>query len=99
MQAIEKDYRRREELDRQLHAVIRFRRDVRFPRFPMQKGEHWGFVASGRNKDRLRQIQQGERFEFAGGLCLAEDVELIYVGPANLDYSIAAGYVRQDSSG
>ena len=75
------------------HAVIRFTRDCQFPRFSMKKGERWGFVASGKNADRLDAIKSGQRFDFAGGQCLAEDVEIIYYGPGNLEYSIAAGYV------
>lgn len=76
------------------HAVIRFKRDVTFPRFSMKKGERWGFVIFGKMMDRLAAIKSGERFEFAGGQCLAEDVEVIYEGPCNLNYSIAAGYVQ-----
>jgi hypothetical protein len=78
------------------HAVIQFRRAVRFPRFSMSEGERWGLVVWGKNAERVEAIKAGERFDFAGGQCLAEDVELIYEGPANLEFSRAAGYL--DSS-
>ena len=75
------------------HAVIRFKRDCSFPRFPMKSGERWGFAVGSKSEAWLKAIQAGERFDFAGGLCLAEDVEIIYDGPGNMEYSIAAGYV------
>ena len=75
------------------HAVIRFLRPVSFPRFSMSEGERWGFVATQKNAERLRQIKSGGRFDFAGGQCLACDVELVYEGPGNLEYSIAMGTV------
>lgn len=81
------------DLDRP-HAVIRFKRDFSFPRFSMKAGERWGFVVFGKHVERLRQIKAGERFEFAGGQCLAEDVEVIYEGPPGIEYSIAAGYIQ-----
>ena len=76
------------------HAVIRFRRAVSFPRFSMAEGERWGFVVWGKNADRIAAIKAGERFNFAGGQCLAEDVELVYEGPADLEFSRAAGYLN-----
>ncbi len=36
---------------------------------------------------------EGDRFDFAGGQCLAIDVDIIYEGPGNLDFSRAAGYI------
>ncbi len=75
------------------HAVIRFKRDVQFPRFDMKAGERWSFVVFGKHAERLARIKAGERFDFAGGQCLAEDVELVYEGPCGLEYSVAAGYV------
>lgn len=75
------------------HAVIRFKRDVQFPRFGMRTGERWGFVVFGKHEERLKRIKAGERFDFAGGQCLAEDVEIVYEGPCGLEYSIAAGYI------
>lgn len=75
------------------HAVIRFKRDCQFPRFSMKAGERWGFQLSQQNQARLDAIRAGERFAFAGGQCLAEDVEIIYEGPGNFEYAIAAGHV------
>ncbi len=75
-------------------AVIKFKRDVQFPRFSMKAGERWGFVIADANIGRLAAIKTGDRFDFAGGQCLTKDVELIYEGPGNLQYSIAAGYIR-----
>lgn len=77
-----------------LHAVIRFKRAVEFPRFSMAEGERWGFMVYGKSVDRLRSIKAGDRFDFAGGQCLSADVELIYEGPGNRGYSIAAGYIK-----
>lgn len=76
-----------------LHAVIRFKRDCNFPRFSMKAGERWGFCLGGANREKLEAIKAGRRFDFAGGQCLAEDVDIVYEGPSNLAYSIAAGYV------
>ena len=66
---------------------------MQFPRFSMARGERWGFVVFGKNADRVAAIKAGDRFDFAGGQCLPQDVELIYVGPGNLEYSRAAGYI------
>lgn len=76
------------------HAVIRFRRAVNFPRFGMAEGERWEFIVYGKNRERLEKIRKGERFDFAGGLCLAEDVEIVYVGPCGKQLAVAAGRVR-----
>lgn len=81
-----------------LHAVIQFQRDVIFPRFSMSKGERWGFVVYGKYERMLHAIKAGERFEFAGGQCLAEDVRIIYEGPGDLNYSIATGVVAAKPS-
>ena len=75
------------------HAVIRFKRAVQFPRFSMAEGERWGFVVYGKTADRIAAIKAGDRFDFAGGQCLAVDVDIIYEGPGNLDFSRAAGYI------
>ncbi|MBK4736219.1 hypothetical protein JJB74_16470 [Noviherbaspirillum sp. DKR-6] len=84
-----------EQQDRdKLHAVIRFKRAIQFPRFSMREGERWGFVLFRKTLTNLKAIEAGERFDFAGGQCLADDVELIYVGPGNIEYSRACGYVR-----
>ena len=76
-----------------LHAVIRFKRALSFPRYSMKAGERWGFVAFRKRVDHLKAIQAGERFDFAGGQCLAEDVEVIYIGQGHSEYSRAAGYI------
>lgn len=81
------------DIDR-MHAVIQFRCAVSFPRFSMAKGERWSFVVYGKHRERLAALKEGRRFEFAGGLCLAEDVDLIYEGPCCEAYSRAAGYIR-----
>jgi len=78
-----------------LHAVIKFKRDISLPRFSMKAGERWGFVVFGKMERLLAAIKAGDRFEFAGGQCLAEDVEVVYEGPANIEYSVAAGYVQR----
>ncbi|MCR4469866.1 MULTISPECIES: hypothetical protein [unclassified Burkholderia] len=75
------------------HAVIRFKRSVQFPRFSMAKGERWGGAVYGKTADRIAVIKAGDRFDFAGGKCLAIDVEIIYEGPGNLDFSRGAGYI------
>lgn len=75
------------------HAVIRFKRKVDFPRFSMEAGQRWSFVVYGKMKVMLDAIKAGERFLFAGGQGLAEDVEIIYEGPCGEEYSIASGHV------
>jgi hypothetical protein len=60
----------------------------------MKEGEKWGFVVSKKWADAVKAIQAGERFTFAGGQCLAEDVRLIYLGPGDEGYSRAAGYIQ-----
>lgn len=81
------------------HAVIEFQLDLTFPRFSMKRGERWGFVVWGKQADWLDRITSGQRFEFAGGQCLAEDVLLVYLGPADIDYTYAASYARPDVAG
>lgn len=76
------------------HAVIRFKRRVELPRFTMDAGERWGFVVFGKYKELIEQIKRGERFDFAGGQVLANDVEVIYEGDCGLEYSIASGNIR-----
>lgn len=61
-------------------CVIEFLRDVNFPNFPMFKGERWSFQVAKKHETRLKNIKNGKRFEFAGGLCLAEDVKIVYEG-------------------
>lgn len=76
------------------HAVIRFKRDVSFPRFGMKRGERWGFVVHRKWATAIENIKAGGRFDFAGGQCLAEDVEIVYEGPGDLNYSIACGNIQ-----
>lgn len=78
------------------HAVIQFKRSVDFPRFSMRSGERWSFVVYGKWADRLARLKAGDRFDFAGGQCLAQDVELIYEGPCDINYSIAAGHIKPE---
>jgi hypothetical protein len=59
------------------------------------EGERWGFVIHPKSVHQLKAIEAGERFKFAGGQCLAEDVDLIYLGPADSEYSVACGYVSK----
>lgn len=80
------------DLQRQ-HAVIRFKRAVEFPRFSMNAGERWGFVVYGKTRVMLDAIKAGQRFLFAGGQGLAEDVEVIYEGPCGHEYSVACGNI------
>ena len=59
--------------------VLRFLRDVRFPRFPMKAGESWDCDEGwGTGQAYLEAIASGDdRFEFAGGHCLLQDVERV----------------------
>lgn len=77
------------------HAVIRFKRAVSFPRFSMAEGERWGFVVYGKTEQRLEAIRAGERFDFAGGQGLAEDVEIVYEGECGREYSEACRNTRK----
>ena len=42
-------------------AVIRFKRDTKFPRFAVSAGERWSFLAVNKTQERLDQIKRGER--------------------------------------
>jgi len=79
---------------RRTYAVIRFTRDVKFPRFSMSAGERWSFVVYGKTKAMLEAIRAGDRFEFAGGLGLPGDAEIIYEGSSGLEYAVAAGHIK-----
>ena len=81
-----------------LRAVVRFTRDVEFPHFSMRAGERWGFVVAGALCQRLTNIKAGKRFDFAGGLCLARDVELLYEGDSGRDYGAAMGCTAQTAA-
>lgn len=78
---------------RRTHAVIRFTRDVKFPRFSMSAGERWSFVVYGKTREMLEAIRAGDRFAFAGGLGLPGDAEIIYEGDCGREYAIAAGHI------
>jgi hypothetical protein len=53
------------------HAVIRFTREIQFPRFSMAEGERRHFVVYRKTAKALEAIKAGDRFDFAGGQCLA----------------------------
>ena len=71
------------------HAVIEFLRDINLPRFSMKAGERWGFVVHRKYEAMLENIKRGERFDFAGGQVLAQDVKVVYEGDCGRGYSIA----------
>lgn len=75
------------------HAVIRFKRATSFPRFSMAAGERWSFVVYGKTERMLEAIRSEDRFEFAGGIGVSADVEIVYEGPAGRDLQVAAGWV------
>ena len=58
---------------------LRFVRDVRFPKFGMKAGESWECDEGwGTGQAYLEAIASGDdRFEFAGGHCLIQDVERV----------------------
>lgn len=58
---------------------LRFKRAVQFPRFRMELGEVWNCTAIGKTgRGYLEALAtSSDRFAFAGGLCLVEDVELV----------------------
>jgi len=80
--------------DTWLHAVIRFKRAIQFPRFSVKEGDRWGFVVYKKRIDWLKAIESGNRFVFAGGDCLAEDVEILYIGTCDTEYSRTAGHIK-----
>ena len=71
------------------HAVIEFLRDTDLPRFSMKAGERWGFIVHRKYETMLENIKRGERFDFAGGQVLAQDVRVVYEGDCGIGYSIA----------
>lgn len=75
-----------------LHVVIRFLRKVALPRFGMDAQETFSVVVVGKHAQMVQNIMRRERFSFAGGQVLAEDVELAYLGPCSGDYMAAAGH-------
>ena len=71
------------------HAVIEFLSDTNLPRFSMKAGERWGFIVHRKYETMLENIKRGERFDFAGGQVLAQDVMVVYEGDCGIGYSIA----------
>lgn len=80
--------------DTWLHAVIRFKRTIQFPRFSVKEGERTSFVVYKKRIDWLKAIESGKRFVFAGGDCLAEDVEILYIGTCDTEFSRTAGHIK-----
>jgi len=78
--------------------VIRFKRDVTFPRFSMKLGERWNFEIGPKQHPLSQAIKYGERFPFAGGDCLTQDVEVIYEGLPGREHALAAGYIVAQAS-
>lgn len=76
------------------NLVIRFKRDITFPRFSMKQGERWNFEVGPKTQSLRDDIVLGERFRFAGGECLSADVEVVYEGPPGREHAIAAGYIQ-----
>lgn len=74
-----------------LHGVIRFKRDLPFPRFRMEENERWSLCIP-QDRDKFMAIERGECFRFAGGMCHPYHVEVIYIGPADKEYRRAMGY-------
>lgn len=81
-------------LQTRLNAVIRFNRAVQFPKFSMKAGERWGFAVFRKTIDHIKAIQAGDRFAFAGGECLAQDVDIVYIGSDDFHYSRATGAIK-----
>ena len=75
------------------YVVIEFTRDVVLPRFAMAKGERYAFVLTRAMYPLLQAICLGGYFEFAGGECDADDVEIIHVGRGDIDWSWLRGHV------
>lgn len=59
--------------------MLRFKRAVQFPRFAMELGELWDCTAIGKTgREYLKALEVADdRFPFAGGVCLVQDVELV----------------------
>lgn len=57
--------------------TIRFKKTIQFPRFTMNAGETWTYENGRALVARTEAIRNGERFAFAGGQCLAQDVEIL----------------------
>lgn len=74
-----------------LHAVIRFKKALSFPRVSVEAGERLGFLVWHKSVACLKAIDSGSQFSFADGQCLAEDAEIVYIGIDHADYRAAAG--------
>lgn len=79
-------------VDRENAKGLRFLRTVTFPRFTMHAGEIWesGFDAAHALGSTARgyyaAIDSGDdRFEFAGGVCLVKDVELLLLSAEEIE--------------
>jgi len=62
--------------------VVEFQREIPFPKFTMQQGERWRFKQTsnhGMAYEKALQIND-DRFAFAGGQCLLQDIKEIYRG-------------------
>lgn len=59
--------------------TLRFKRAIQFPRFAMDAGEDWTCSPLGRTGREYRAaVEAGvDRFPFAGGSCLIQDVEVV----------------------
>ena len=57
--------------------VLVFKREIKFPRFTMHANEPWLVCEGwGTGRDYLDAVATGaDRFDFAGGQCMVEDVE------------------------
>lgn len=75
------------------YVVIEFTHDVVLPRFAMAKGERYAFVLGRATYPLLQAICTGGSFEFAGGECDADDVEIVHVGRGDIDWSWLCGHV------
>jgi len=72
------------------HIVIKFLRDIRFPKFSMEKGSTW--VMGGSVDEYLHCKKNGLiSFPFAGGQCLFSDVAEIYDGYSRFKAFYGAG--------
>lgn len=64
-------------MQRGVRFTIRFKREVKLPRFQMAKGELWDkWTDTEAGREFLELLERGEdRFPFGGGYCFFKDVE------------------------
>jgi hypothetical protein len=81
---------------------LRFLRDIKFPRFSMAAGEIWqgnfdpACALSGTARKYYAAIDSGDaRFEFAGGVCLVKDVELVFLSAEQVQLRSSAARNRK----